>query len=137
MEVFRDVSTIGSLEQESTTRMTPLEFSDVKDEIVQDYKLLITFLYYLLKLFIVHDIQWLIESDRTFPHEALVRNFKYCEQCGEYRQRYVVQHSLDVSIVSVRVYAEKDSDLTRDKQDVSKYLNKINKANRVSLRTGF
>ena len=38
-----------------------------------------------------------------------------------------MKDSLNVAIVSVRVYAEKDSDLTRDKQGVSKDLTYQNK----------
>ena len=74
MEVLRDVTTISSLEKESTARMTPLELSHIQNEIIQDHKLLIALLHDHLELLFSHDVQRLIESYGLFPEEALMCN---------------------------------------------------------------
>ena len=52
--------------------MTRLELSDIKDEIVQDDKLLLSLLDLHLELLICHDINWLIERDWLLAKEALM-----------------------------------------------------------------
>ena len=52
--------------------MTRLELSDIKDEIVQDDKLLLSLLDLHMELLVCHDIYWLIERDWLLAKEALM-----------------------------------------------------------------
>ena len=79
-----------------------------------------------MELQIGHDVTGLVKGDRVLAKEPLVPGLQSDEDTREDGQGNVVQHSVDITVVSVRVDSEKDRDLTHDQHDISKYLQKQN-----------
>lgn len=114
MEVLRNIFSNVFVDQELRAWMTIGELGDIKDKVIQDNQLLLSFLDLHLELFLSHRVDRLIKLDGILSQEPLVPGLKKTKYTDEQADSDVVEHRLDVAIMRVRVNAERDRDLTRD-----------------------
>lgn len=126
MEVLGNIFSNVFVYQELRTWMTIGELGDIKDKVIQDNQLLLSFLDLHLELFLSHRVDRLVELDGILSQEPLVPGLKETKYTDEQADSDVVEHRLDVTIMRVRVNAERDRDLTRDQHQVRENLHSKN-----------
>ena len=100
------------------------ELGDIQDKVIQDHKLLLAFVYLHSELFLAHRVQRLVEGNSFLVDEDLVADLKDQEEGEEKSDGHIVEHSVNIAIVRVRVYTKEDRHLGYHKHHVRKHLNK-------------